>query len=297
MRNEESMSRRLGIWYAAIRASVLAICAALSCCPLLPSPGIAQDTPQRPRLTKAAPEGRREKLALGSLFLTAKRKWQPGDTAPLLIHFHGGDWLPEVVADKRGDTAVIAVQLGSGSAVYAKPFEDPKRFLDLLAEAEKKAGCRFEPITLSSWSAGYGAVRQILRSAPAYDRVQGVILLDGMHAGYLKEKNRPARVNPEHVDPFVRFAQDAVAGKRHMLITHAEIVPGTYASNRETSDYLLAELRLARFATRQSWPAGMQLLSETRQGRFQLLGYAGNSAADHVDHLHALAEFIDRLRQ
>jgi hypothetical protein len=34
----------------------------------------------------------------------------------------------------------------------------------------------------------------------------------------------------------------------------------------------------------------MQQLSETRAGRFELLGFAGNSAPDHVDHLHAMPE-------
>jgi hypothetical protein len=39
----------------------------------------------------------------------------------------------------------------------------------------------------------------------------------------------------------------------------------------------------------------MQQLSETRAGRFQLLGFAGNSAPDHVDHLHAMPELLARL--
>jgi hypothetical protein len=33
---------------------------------------------------------------------------------------------------------------------------------------------------------------------------------------------------------------------------------------------------------------GMQQLSAVDAGRFHLRGYAGNSAPDHVDHLHAM---------
>jgi hypothetical protein len=40
----------------------------------------------------------------------------------------------------------------------------------------------------------------------------------------------------------------------------------------------------------------MQQLSEAKNGQFRLLGFAGNSAPDHVDHLHALPEFSKLLR-
>jgi len=39
----------------------------------------------------------------------------------------------------------------------------------------------------------------------------------------------------------------------------------------------------------------MQQLSEIRKGRFELLGFAGNSAPDHVDHLHAMPELLARV--
>jgi hypothetical protein len=32
----------------------------------------------------------------------------------------------------------------------------------------------------------------------------------------------------------------------------------------------------------------MQILSDTRKGDLRIIGFAGNSAPDHVDHLHAL---------
>jgi hypothetical protein len=41
---------------------------------------------------------------------------------------------------------------------------------------------------------------------------------------------------------------------------------------------------------------GTQQLSEARAGRFRLLGYAGNSAPDHVDQLHSLPVFLKWLR-
>jgi hypothetical protein len=41
---------------------------------------------------------------------------------------------------------------------------------------------------------------------------------------------------------------------------------------------------------------GTQQLSDTRAGKFLLIGYAGNSAPDHVDQLHSLPVFLKWLR-
>ena len=35
-------------------------------------------------------------------------------------------------------------------------------------------------------------------------------------------------------------------------------------------------------------------VEDVRAGRFELLGFAGNSAPDHVDHLHAMPELLAR---
>jgi hypothetical protein len=39
----------------------------------------------------------------------------------------------------------------------------------------------------------------------------------------------------------------------------------------------------------------MQQLSEVRAGRFELLGFAGNSGPDHIDHLHAMPELLAQM--
>jgi hypothetical protein len=41
----------------------------------------------------------------------------------------------------------------------------------------------------------------------------------------------------------------------------------------------------------------MQQTSEVRSGRFEILGFAGNSAPDHIDHLHAMPEMLKRLNR
>jgi hypothetical protein len=77
-----------------------------------------------------------------------------------------------------------------------------------------------------------------------------------------------------------------------VLVTHSEVFPGTFASTTETADYLLRAIGLKRTAVLEWGPVGMQQTSEARAGSFTLLGFAGNSAPDHVDHLHALPDLL-----
>jgi poly(3-hydroxybutyrate) depolymerase len=89
--------------------------------PQNPSP-MVEHTRAHPRTVESTPAGRRLKLELGTLFIPARLEHRR--ELPLLVHFHGGTWLPEVAAARYGRAAVITAQLGSGSATYAKPFQD-----------------------------------------------------------------------------------------------------------------------------------------------------------------------------
>ncbi len=259
-----------------------------------PSP-MVEHTRAHPRLRQESPTGRRQQLQLGTLFIPAKLRSK--SKLPLFVHFHGSTWLPEVAA-RAANMAVISIQLGTGSSAYARPFTDPQRFGQLLAEAEAKAGVKFEPVALTAWSAGYGAIREILKVPAYYARVERVLLIDGLHTDYVDGRpgSLESQLETEKLAIFLQFARDAVAGKKQMIITHSEIFPGTFASTTETADYLLKELGLRRRAVLKWGPMGMQQLSEARKGRFSLIGYAGNSAPDHVDQLHSLPEYLKWMR-
>ena len=254
-----------------------------------PSP-MVEHTRTHPRLKEERPPGKRIPLKIGTLFLPESL---PAGDAPLFLVFHCGNWLPEVAATTVS-AAVVSIQLGSGSATYARPFADPKTFAELLEEAETKSSRKFDRIGLAGWSAGYGAVRAILKTPEHYDRVQFVLLLDGLHAGYKTGKPGPkeSELVADDLAAFAQFAKDAAAGKKQFVLTHTEIFPGTYASTTETADYLLRETNLKRTPVLRWGPMGTQILSEAKEGRFHLLGFAGNSAPDHVDLVHSLPDLI-----
>lgn len=250
-----------------------------------------------PRLTKPDPPlpGKRAKLVAGSLFIPQRlaRKKQ----VPLFLHFHGGPWVPELAAVKRG-MAVITIDTGSGSGIYARQFTDHALLAQILRDAEQQGGVSFSSITLTAWSAGHGAVREILTVPEYYAQVSKVLLIDGLHTGYDGGKPGPleSKLERDHLDTFLKYAQDAVAGKKRLLITHSEIFPGTFASTTETADWLLAQLNLKRTLTLKPGPMGTQQLSKVRRNGFGLIGYAGNSAPDHVDQLHSLDVYLKWLR-
>lgn len=207
----------------------------------------------------------------------------------LIVYFHGASWLVETSARRVfPDAAVLSVQAGVSSDPYSQALAPSGRFGQLIAEAEAAAGQKFQRIVISSFSAGYGATREILKDPANHPRIQAVLFADSMHAGYGAEDTDLAA--------FIDFARASVTGRKQMVIAHSEVFPGTYASTTEAADHILKKLSLKRAPVLRWGPLGMQQISELRAGGLTVLGYAGNSAPDHVDHLHALQNLYRRVR-
>jgi hypothetical protein len=230
------------------------------------------------------------------------------DTVDVVIHFHGAAWLPQqAVADLGDRTASAVVNLGAGSGTYHRAFADPLVFDSLLAGVSREVGAstgsaaRVDRLTLVGFSAGHGAIRAIIREPRHFARVDAILLLDGMHTAYVPEGTVLAAggtLDTTNLVAFADFARAAVRGEKRFVITHSEIFPGTFASTTETANWLLRALGLRRTPVLRWGPRGMQQTSEVVAGRFEMLGFAGNSAPDHVDHLHAMPELLARtLRQ
>lgn len=263
---------------------------------------MTEHTRPHPRIPQTEANGRRIELkTLKGARLFIGPRVNPNKPVPLLVHFHGAPWLIEYhVARYLPRAALITVQLGAGSNAYRHPFEQPELFKALLREAGLALDNKrsWASITLTGFSAGYGAVREILRRPEYFGLVNNVLLLDGMHSSYAPEGKLLAdggTVDASGLDVFVRFAREAVAFRKTLVFTHSEIFPGTYASTTECADYLLAQLHLERRPQLRQGPIGMQQLSAIDAGGFHLRGYAGNSATDHVDHLQAMPAWFSLL--
>jgi len=214
----------------------------------------------------------------------------------LVVHFHGASYVARHAVCASGRPLVLAVvNLGSGSGVYERAFAEGATFARLVDDVRDAVAERtsrdvvVSRVYLSSFSAGYGAVRAILRDHSLL--IDGIILLDGLHTDYVPPRRVLAQggtLNTEKLKGFVQYARLAAEGKKKLLITHSAIFPGTYASTTETADYLIATLDLGRQPVLKWGPVGMQLLSETRKQGLTILAFAGNTAPDHIDHLHGL---------
>ena len=263
-----------------------------------PSP-MTDTTRPHPRVAKVEVSGRRTELGtLKGAILFAGPKVMPEKPVPLIIHFHGVPWLIEYhVATHFPNAVLVTVNLGSGSRVYGNPFVEPEMFQKLIDEAKSLVDAKrgWSSITLVGFSAGYGAVRAILRHDRNFPLVNNVLLLDGIHASYVPEGKRIADggvIKADDLDSYVKFAREAVAGNKKFLISHSEIFPATYASTTECVDFLLSTLGLKRTAKLKNGPVGMQQTSEVNVRGFHIRGYAGNTGEDHGDQLQGMPEWL-----
>ena len=264
--------------------------------PQNPSP-MVEHLRDHPRLAKINPPGKRENLSLGRLFipeiLVQDKSKNP---IPLVIAFHCGDWIPEqAVSGLSVPLPCITMQLGSGSSRYSKPFlDDPKLMGKLLEESEKMLGRPVSHLILVGWSAGYGSIRELIGDKSYEPKIKSILLLDGLHTGYVGGKPGPmeSKLEEDPLKPFLAFAQKAMKGEKQFYYLHSEIFPGTFASTTETADWLIKHLDLKRQAVLKWGPMRTQQLAETVKGGFRIDAFAGNSAPDHVDLLHALPEIL-----
>lgn len=239
----------------------------------------------------------------GSVWISLPEGSHEAPKLDLLIHFHGIHYLVGYAATKY-PRAIIAtsVNLGSGSSRYNNAFDHLNAFSQFYSSivdaVEERLGRKVEidALILSGFSAGYGAIRRILHEPENYEYVDAVLLLDGIHAGYIPDGGE---IDSLDVNEFVSLAKDAASNdsSKRFLITHSSIFPGTYASTTEVTDYMLDALGLKRTPVMSWGPLGMQQLSFAGHNRFAIMGFAGNTAVDHMDHLNALYYFLERLEE
>jgi hypothetical protein len=285
--------------------------AGVLCILLLPSVTAAQQNPSpmvertraHERVANLEVPGAR--LSLEGVLPRPVHIFVPAGVAPsadtrLLIHFHGAAYIAEHAAAADRGYIVAVVNAGAGSSAYERLFADAAVFDSLLAgightvQRDPRAQA-FGRVVVSAFSAGHGAVRALLRVPRHFERIDGALLLDGIHAGYVPDGTvlfEGGSLDSAALEPYTRLARAAIRGEKAVLITHSEVFPGTFASTTESTDYLMDSVQLERTAVLQWGPVGMQQLSEVRAGRLLVMGFAGNSAPDHMDHLHGMRSFL-----
>lgn len=220
----------------------------------------------------------------------------------LLVHFHGAPETVQAALARSDVKSVLAVVNFPGlSSAYSQPFAaDAELFPQILqraaaavAESDSGGDAAWGRISVSSFSAGYGAVREILKTPAHFDRIDSICAVDSIYAG-LRQKEPTRLVNEEQMSGFLRFATLAVDNQKTFVISHSA-QPTPYASTTETADYLLRSLNVARRPNTSLQIGKMRQVSQASRGRFLVLGFAGESGPDHLQHLRNIDRFWGRL--
>ncbi len=240
-------------------------------------------------------------LEMGRMLMPKQGALTSDNGFDLIIHFHGGDAVRKRIADTARGVFVVGIDLGAGSGAYGRPFSKPETFLHLLSEIEKAVAeytnndqAHIRRLGLTGWSAGYGAIRAILRQQ-ASSKIDAVVLLDGLHANY--DEDGPAGLRAEQLKPFVRFARRAAKGHGFMFVSHSRIIPPGYASTTETTHYLANKLDAAIHKSLAKDSPDLARYEQAQIGNFLMQGYQGEGKDDHCAQLDLITGVVAALEK
>jgi len=247
-------------------------------------------------------DGTRHSLRTGVLYISDTVELSAGVTDRVL-HLHGASKVVEQNFDRTRHQAVLVnITLPGLSSVYRKHFDDPAVFPALMNEVRGKLAAQnqgnevlIRHLTLMSFSAGFGGVRELLKQSGAVERIDALVMADSLYSGFTGDpENR--KVNPVHLTPFLEYARMAANGKKQMVLSHTQLFTPHYASTKETADYLIRGLGGERELKTGKHSAGLTELSRYRKGRFLLMGFEGETGEDHMNHLRSIHLFLNEIR-
>ncbi len=237
----------------------------------------------------------------------------PGNHGRLAVHFHTADWLAIGEHLRAGYTFPLAsIYLGAGSSRYRAPFEDPATWTRLIARIEselKKRDAHWPAIAwidVSSFSAGYGAVRELVQQPAAREKIRRIVLSDSLYGGLAQDldKSGTRRVEPDHIRSWEWFARAAMRGEKVFVFTHSAIPTESFASTFECAAALADALGVksapvAHASCAAAADPRYPLRTRLDVGNLHIWGYAGEDAEAHLVHPRRLADVwrsIDSLR-
>ncbi len=230
---------------------------------------------------------------VAQLFIPDYFQPPPDGKLTLVVHLHSASWAAEnQVYKARANAVLVNIHLGALSSPYQNFFANQQRFAGLMEIALRELAARgvvarpqVSTLIVTSFSAGYAGVREILKNGAYYELLSALTLADGLHCS-----SDPGLMAAQMAD-FVRLARDAAAGRKVMLLTHSSISTVGYQSTTQTADYLLTALGAARVPCALADEIGLQYC-RCDTGHFHLRGYLGETADDHLKHLHAMDRML-----
>ncbi len=218
----------------------------------------------------------------------------------VVIHFHGYNAVRKTLVQVANGVAYVGIDKGLGSGPYSKAFRRPDVYPALLRSVESALkqhthddGAHIRKVALSAWSAGYGAVNEILKHGD--ERVDAVILLDGLHAAWnpaASKRDGSLRSLSSHtLTPTFRFAKKALQGEKIFIFSHSKVNPEKYPSTYHTADLLLRDLGLSRTPVKGDG-SPFEQKSGVDSGGLHIWYYGGTNEAAHCAHIPVMARAL-----
>lgn len=244
--------------------------------------------------TYDVPEDPKDKS--GGYTVYIPKGWKAGRDISVRMHFHTAGWLisQEAVATGLDGPLVVWNRSGASSA-YRVPFEDKERIFRILVKVVELAGKYGAPegakigrIDITSFSAGYGAVREIIKNPAIFKLIRRVVLCDSIYAS-LEPGLKERRAKTEDVEAWFPLAKAAVRGEKEFLMSFSE-VPTSYASTSECGARIAEEVG-GVFWPVPTPPPVRPVLDEYRctqrldMGGLHLWQYPGSDGTCHVRHV------------
>ncbi len=226
-----------------------------------------------------------------------------GEEIHLTMHFHGTPWFVIEEHWRRGATTPLFIFSGfEGSSAYRRPYEDRDRLARNIRSVQQELARRYDrpdlrvtSIELQSYSAGYGAIREIVKSPEYVDQTTAIVLADSMYASFTSDTDhRPLR---DHVSPWFPIARRAMAGDMLFVVAHSSGAPRTYAGTTATARAVVesvgGELQPVRPGSLPSADPSLDfpLITRFDRGGLHVWGYAGDDLNAHMAQARTLADF------
>jgi len=231
------------------------------------------------------------------LFIPDTYHHRPGGVADVLVHFHGDPqtvWNNALYADLN--SVVLTVNYSGLSSAYSGPFSNASLFQMLMDEALTKVRrqrdfpntLEWDQMGVSSFSAGYGAVREILKSATYRNEIDALLAADSLYA---TTSGDGTPLDSQMVD-YKTFASLAATGDKTFLFSHSQVLTYTYENTMETGDELMQHLGISTVPINTKGLGTLDLYRHAQSGNFQLWGALGANGDAHLEHLRYIGQFL-----
>lgn len=234
------------------------------------------------------------------VFIPSTYQPRAGNVADLLVHFHGDPqtyWNNAKYA--KLNAIILTVNYSGLSSAYTTPFSNAALFQQIQNEALTTIRAQsdipdtlaWDKLGVSSFSAGYGAVREILKSSTYRNDIDALLAADSLYATTAGDGTP---LDSQMAD-YKTFAALAKAGQKTFLYSHSKVLTFTYENTAECGDELMTSLGVSASTYNLDGLGDLDFYRHAKSGNFELWGANGDDGDSHLEHLRYSGEFLQHL--